>query len=398
MNRVLFFSVFLFAITMCLQAQRIDVPVVGGSSDPYQELLLPPAVVAADDVLNERIVDLVDVWTVDSTYTRKTAVHRSLFFPIVRMFGVRWKTVRYTREKYVGTVSHQRIPGADAERFTEYDVNFDPVAHLPHHRQLAHDGHVAQADMFKSRKRTRGRTDEEPFILPDEVRHPERYRIHCEVTPDGPSRTALNDLFYPTIAPMSTATHPNILQENPTIGLYGCFVLDCNHKCHPEIHPYEWFWWYDVRPQANVLDRRTWFVALFRDVSNRMKHWSSSPRVGQMRIPFVMPAAATGKTIDIEHLVYDGFVPDAMGRMDIPDDALDARRTERTLVLDSDALEVYPALTVRMNHAIDSDGIRMWLDHVAYDDRTGMLSGVLVLALSVEDVYTARITTSHSLR
>ena len=398
MIRTLIFSAFFLAIATRLQAQRIEVPVVSGSSGPYQELLLPPAVVAADDVLNERIVDLVDVWTVDSTYTRKTEVHRSLFFPIIRMFGVRWKTVRYTREKFVGTTRYNRVPGADSERFTEYDVNYDLVPHLDHHRRTAHDGYQAMASMFKSRKRTRGREDEEPFVLPDEVRHPERYKLHCEITPDGPSRNALNDLFYPTIAPMNTTVHPNFLQEHPTIGLYGCFVLDCNHKCHPEIHPYEWFWWYDVRPEANVLDRRTWHVALMRDVSNRMKHWSSSPRVGQMRIPFVMPAAATGKTIDIEHLVYDGFVPDAMDRMDIPDHALDAQSTERTLVLDSEAPEVYPALTVRMNHAIASDGIRLWLDDVAYDDRTGMLSGVLVLALSVEDVYTARVTTSHSLR
>ena len=370
-----------------IAAQPLLKTTYNSTDSGYKLLLNEHEAIQQNHVLNEKIIDLVDIYTIDSTYKRKTEVHRSYFFPIIRLFGVRWKTIKYTREKFVGTVSGASIPRKDAEHFTEYDVNFNLVPHLPGYLKLSHEAYLAQQKMFKSRKKTKGKEDKAPYILPSVEADTNNYQIHCECTPNSDSRTTLNNEFYPTIAPMSLEKHPNFGERHPTIGLYGPYILDCNHRCHPEIHPYEWYWWYDVNPQKqHSKNKRSWFIGFFRDVSNRFKHWSSSPRVGELSVPFIFPLDVEAKTISVEHIEYDNFDEAAILKLDV---------TEPTYGFFAESISFKVdgyQLTVNTNILIQNKGIRFYLSDVNIDNKNGYLTGKFNLAMAVTDIWTGKIS------
>ena len=384
-----FLTPLLFFAATAAPAQSLPVR-AGEATETWMALArAQSAAIRADDLLNERILDLVEPRTADSTYKRKTERHQFVGAAPLRWMGVRWKTVRYTREKYVGTVL--KTTRSRKERFTEYDVNFDVYPHLPRYRELAWIAYQDQMRLFKARKKVR--EGEPPWIEPTASVPFEPYKIHCEVTPDRESRVRLNDAFYPAVGDAHVSTHPNFLDPNPSVGMYGPLVLDCNHKCHPEIHPYEWIWWLDLTlpPDAPEGHARSWYVGLLRDVSNRFMHWSSSPRIGTIAIPFALPSDAEGWRIEIEHLVYDGFVGDALHGLDVPQTARTFEEPTHRLALEGQGM-TGRVIAVEASHRIDSPDFRWWVDGLRVDATKGLLMGWLHLAMAVEDLYTARIS------
>lgn len=357
-------------------------------SEDYRLLLNNHSKIQNDELLNHRIVDLVEVYTTDSVYKRKTEVHRSYFFPIIRAFGVRWKTIKYTREKMVGIVKHSYIPGKDSEHFTEYDVNHDLVPKLDKYIDLSYEAYQAQLNMFKSKKKDV--KDKPPFIYPTENTDLTNYKIHCECTPNVDSRATLNNEFYPTIQPMNLEKHPNFGKRNPVVGLYGPFVLDCNHRCHPEIHPYEWFWWYDINPnKKHVENQKKWFVGFLRDVSNRFKHWSSSPRIGEASIPFIFPLDAVNKVIYVEHIEYDNFSEEDILKLEIEETTYNFSSEIINFKIDNNQISVVS------NTLINDEGLRFYISNLNIDQENGYLTGKFNIAMAIRNVWAGSVSFEH---
>ena len=383
-----FILILFFPFSMLAQ-HTIEIETYNKVNPLYLKLLNDDDTIREDDVLNEQLLDLVKPYTIDSTYKRKTERHQMFGAAIFRWFGIRWKTIRYTREKYVGTVS--RVSISSKELFTEYDVNFDVVPHLKTYIDLSYEAHMAQYKMSKSRK-TRKRVGEgnPPFVYPDENTNLKPYKIHCEVTPLRAARVSLNEKFYPTVNANSIETHINFGQKQPSLGLYGPYILDCNHTCHPEIHPYEWIWWLDLNPnKTKAKKERIWWVGFLRDASKRFVHWSTTPRVGEISIPFIIKATADTAEINMAHQVFTGFDKEAFNKLSLPAGLSNFNFTEKVFTLKGEGLNIPIKFTT--NHPITAEGIAFYFDELNYDKETGYISGKLNLAMAVNDVYTTRV-------
>ena len=371
----------------------IPVTVTSSTDSAYLELMQSVEDIRDDDVMNERILDLVDVYTVDSIYARKTERHQVAGAQLARMVGVRWVTIRYTREKLVGTIHRQSISGK--EQFTEYDVNFDLVPHLDEYIQLAYDGYQAQLAKRKGLKKaeTKNKIGKPPFVYPDKNTDLTPYKIHCECTPNRDSREFLDDYFYPTIRPNSLTAHYNFGEPHPSVGLYGPFISDCNHRCHPEIHPYEWYWWLDVSPlKQHEANEKIWWVGFLRDVSNRFKHWSYSPRSGEIAIPFSFSTDHSSYSIHVDHQHFDAFSEEGISSINLPETTYSFNEIERSFQFDHSSLSGH-SLDVTSNFPITSSGVRYWIGDVNLDESAGIVTGKLHIAASVEDIYTLKVTT-----
>ncbi len=370
----------LFAQTPDLTLPVADRPLEGAWAD----LRLAPDAFAGDPAREEAVVDLVEAWTVDSTYRRKTERHQMTGAALFRVFGVRWKTVRHTRERVVGQVARQSISGK--ERFTEYDVNFDLVPHRPRSLEVVYAGYAAREPMFKARRAVT--PGEPPYVPPGPGIDPQPYRIHVECTPARGLRDALDSAFYPTRRPHDLATHPNVGRAHPVIGVYGPLVLDCNHSCWPEIHPYEWIWW-RTGPSAEGAPP-AWSVGLLRDVSNRMKHWSHAPREGAVSLPFAVAFGEGGEAVlRLEAGPRSPFHPPGLQRWPLPERAFPV--AGRHLVgLDHPAL-AGRRLALETDAAWPLDAAAWWVEDLAWDAGAGRLHGRIVVAAAVRDALTFRL-------
>jgi hypothetical protein len=351
----------------------------------WLDLHTPAAELYADPKREEGVIDLVRARTVDSTYERKRARHRVVGGAMLPYLGVRWKTVRYTREQVVGQVVKQSISGK--ERFTEYDVNFNIIPHRQRSLDVVYAAYADQEPMFKARKKVKqaGGADAPPYVPPTQDLDPSPYKIHVEVTPMRDLRDTLHQVFYPTRGGLSLEAHPNIQRPNPVFGVYGPMVLDCNHKCHPEIHPYEWIWWRHA-PESRGASSR-WSIGLLRDVSNRMKHWSYAPREGAIRIPVLLDVGREDVLeLRLEPGPRSAFSAEGLWRWPLPEQARAIRGTTEW------ALE-HPALSGKRVRLISEVELPIaaawwWLEDAVYDPSQGLLRAYLVMALSTEDAFT----------
>ena len=92
------------------------------------------------------------------------------------------------------------------------------------------------------------------------------------------------------------------------MGFYGAYCLDCNHNCHPEMHPYEWTWWLNLKDGEST--NKTWLIGLFHEGSNRFPKWSKNPMTGEIKIPFAFAIGQDSPLncgITIDHLVFSKF-------------------------------------------------------------------------------------------
>ncbi|MGB1247881.1 MAG: hypothetical protein ACPG4Z_03285 [Chitinophagales bacterium] len=379
----LLFSSWLFA------QDNLSVTFNDETDDVVTFLLDDKQTIKDDNILNELLVDAVVPYTTDSTYKRKTERHQLIGGAFIRILGYRWKTVKHTREKLVGTIIRSSIPGSEEAKFTEYDVNYNLVPHLEKYLNLSYESHLAQTEMFKSR--TKKKMDQAPYIAPNDTTNPDKYQIHCECTPHEDFRLALNTTFYPVMRPMTLEQHPNFQEPHPTVGMYGPLVLDCNHTCHPEIHPYEWIWWYDLTDVEST--EQVWHIGFLRDNSNRFKHWSSSPRTGVITIPFAFPIESSDWTINIDHQLFNGFDEEKINELDLPENFKNFDQTEWNYELNG----TYQNIKVTSSQIIASTGIGYWVDGINMDSENGIVSGTFYLAMANDDVYTAEMTTSHQL-
>lgn len=351
--------------------------------------------------LNEQLVDMVDVWETDSIIKKKRERHRVFGAAIIPLFGYYWYPITKRKEKFVGTVKGEaRVPGE--ERFTEYDVNFNMVPHLAPYIALAYVGHVEEKR--RNRKKSVEKVNKPPYTYPKTPKDIEKLHLHNECTPSVEHRKLLDSLFYPTIRPSTLATHPNFGEAGVTMGMYGPLVSDCNHECHPEIHPYEWIWWMDLNPAKDEPSQQVsevgWYIGLLRDVSNRMKHWSSSPRTGKISIPFFFAIEKENNNfvINLEHLVHDEFYPEVLAE-EIGEAAKghNFNFTEQLIYISSLAMPTqYPVkITLKTNKKLETEGVKFWISDVRVSKGEMIMSGEFNIALSVKNLYTARVGFSY---
>jgi hypothetical protein len=298
-----------------------------------------------------------------------------------------------TKQKLVGTV--QRFGHSSTIDFTEYDVNFHLEFHLPRYFDMVCRSYDKQRKIHKQDINPTHRTNYkgEPFMRSDSVRNTVLYHLETELTPPHAFIAPLHYLFYPTLPRMGgLKEHPNFETKLPSMGFYGANCLDCNHNCHPEIHPYEWIWWLKAKDE-DTSKRRTWMIGLLKDGSNRFKKWSMNPKTGTIKIPFVMKMTDSSKVqrILIDHLVFNKFENEAFKSLQVPDGSFGTGKLMEPVNFVAEDSTVLKA-EVTFNQILKTDALKYWFTDLNFDKSDRLLSGFFYFAVSARDLYTTRIT------
>lgn len=361
----------------------------------FKYLLLPNSEISKNDTINELVVDLAEPWLLDSMIEHKRQHHKVFMVGwFIHAFGgYNWRAVDMKKQKFVGTVKRQSRSGAI--EYSEYDINFHMHFHLAKYFDKLCVSCDLQKKFHRQDIRRSHRTDytKEPFVRSKENINPLLYNLEAELTPPYSFIPQLNYLFFPTIpGGGDLKSHPNFLHPHPTMGFYGVSCLDCNHNCHPEIHPYEMTWWLRATDEDSSLNK-TWHFGIFHEHSKRMKKWSINPMTGQIKIPFAFRTGESEQSpeIKIEHLVFNKFRDDQMSKMSLPANLLSTKDNNQSINFSDDDCSIMKC-AITFDKSITTDGIKYWFSDLNYDKLGKIVSGYFNLAVSVEDLYTTRIT------
>lgn len=351
------------------------------------------AFISDNDSLNEELVDLVKAFSVDSILPSKSQRHRvGEAGWIISIFGYKWKALNMTKQKFVGTERDGiRVP-RHGPRFTEYDVNFNLIPRTKKYIDLVWVGIEQQRD--KNRFKRIKNFDEAPWIYPETLENIKRYRMHCEITPPQEYLPLLNEKFYPVMQPNSSREHPNIGSDQTTYGMYGAYVADYNHTGHPEIHPYEWLWWYDTHPDRLNEKSQTWFFGYMKEASNRFRGWykKKEPRVGQISVPFSFDLKNDTLKITLEHLVHDKFNAEGLENLQgVPENASDLYFSVKDFAFENDEMKD-KVIQYTTSNPIKREGLKTWFSELNLDKEKNLLTGYLNLGVSVENLYNAKLS------
>lgn len=364
------------------------------TEEDFQLLLSPNKALRMNDTACQRALDLVMPLLADSIIPRKKERHHVFLVGwMINQFGYGWRAVSMKKEKFVGKVVRQSKSGE--EQFTEFDVNMDLNFHLPKYLFRVFAGYDMQK--LKNRQDFRRGKYLRNYSLPPFVRDSanigdiSRYRLHAEHTPYRPFRATLHELFYPVLG-KDMAAHPNFRTNNPNVGMYGVFCLDCNHSCHPELHPYEWLWWMNIsQDNDSARNEKVWNVGLLHEGSNRFPKWSPSPKTGRISIPFAFETKSGTPHIHIEHLITHAFDPASLESFDAYQRPyFGAGQQSRTIAVINDIQPLQILFT--QNLPLQTDALRYRLTDLNMDPDTQVLSGFLEINLSAKELYTTRIT------
>lgn len=364
------------------------------TQEVFKNLLLTNAQIEANDTINEEILDLVSPLVLDSVLGRKKE-HHQLFLVgwLIHAFGdYNWRAVSMIKQKFVGTVRDNAR--SSEEEYTEYDINYDLNFHLNKYLDKVFHSYDTQRSYHRQDFRRSHRTNYEvpPFVRDSNDIDITRYRVHSEMTPPGPFRVQLHYLFFPTQPGLSLKEHPNFGTDHPTMGVYGASCLDCNHNCHPEIHPYEWVWWLNLHGADP--DAKTWLLGLFYESSNRFRHWSHTPKVGKISIPFsyvIKDNKNEYPSVTVEHLVFNKFVDKDVAKIGIPDTTFNCRLENQLIIVTNNSTDKF-GIRVNFKNVLLTDGLKYWLSDLNWDENNHILSGYFNFATAVKELYTTRIT------
>ncbi|MCF8275498.1 MAG: hypothetical protein K9J17_02095 [Flavobacteriales bacterium] len=385
------FSIFLFLNVSAQETLKVN----SFKTIPEQWLLLTKDhhFIADNDSLNEELVDLVSAFSVDSVLPSKSQRHRVAAAGwVISIFGYKWKALDMTKQKFVGTERDGiRVPG-HGPRFTEYDVNFNLIPRIKKYIDLTWVGIKQQRD--KNRFNRIKNFDEAPWIYPETLENIKRYRMHCEITPPQGFLGMINEKFYPVMQPNSSKEHPNIGTDQATFGMYGAYVADYNHTGHPEIHPYEWLWWYDTHPDRLNEKSQTWFFGYMKEASNRFRGWykKKEPRVGQISVPFVFDLKNDTLKITLEHLVHDLFNAEGLTKLEgVPESASDLYFSIKEFTFENGELKE-KVIQYTTSNPIRREGMKTWFSELNLDKEANLLSGYLNFGVSVDQLYSAKLS------
>lgn len=363
--------------------------------EPFRYLLLNNNEISLNDSINEVIVDLAEPMLLDSMIERKKQHHKlgPLGWFAHAFGGFNWRAMSMKKEKFVGTVVRNSRSGS--EEYTEYDINFDINFNLKKYLWRVFDAYDRQKKIHRQdlRKSHRRNYDTIPFVRDTFNIDKRNYRLHCELTPPRAYRAPLNYFFFPTLPHGGgLKEHPNFENDKPTMGFYGTFCLDCNHSCHPELHPYEWVWWLKNNDYDSTSDK-IWYVGLFHESSNRMKKWSINPMTGSIAIPFAIQTDDTSSgypVIEIEHLVFNNFLQEELKKMSLSATLIQPKETHQQVTITANDL-LLTCMQLRFMRSISTRGLQYWFSKLNFDEQTKLLTGYFNMAVSAMDLYTTRI-------
>jgi hypothetical protein len=371
-----------------LFSQKFEIETYQKTSESFLHLLKSNDEISKNDTLNELLVDLVVPTLADSVIYRKKQHHK--LGPVgwlISTFGnFNWRAFSMKKEKFVGTVV--RISRSGEEQFTEYDVNFDLNFHLHKYLHRVFEMYDRQGKIKRQDFTSKGKIDfkASPFVRDTNNIDIRSYRLHCELTPQREYRPIMNYFFLPTLPGAGgLKQHVNLENDNPTMGFYGVLCLDCNHSCHPEMHPYEWIWWLKANDGDNGTQKE-WHIGLFHEGSNRMKKWSKNPKNGTIKIPFVFKSEEPA-SIEIQHAAVNEFVSDA--KLMAPASVIKSQSKQMNVELKG--RDFSKNITLKFVNPINTQGLSYWFSDLNYDADNGIISGYFNYALCVKDLYSCKI-------
>lgn len=330
------------------------------------------------------ITDLVTVNVMDSIFKRKFQRHRVFGGGIIHLLGYKWRAYETEKQKFVGWVNQQYLHGVEAKHhFTEYDINYDLIPVLPKYQAYVYG--MYQKQLHYKRNKKRKDTANEPYVFPKNESDLTKYRLHCENTPPEEFRSMLSTLSYPIHWVNPTDVHYNFEQKHPVVGMYGVMCLDCNHSCHPEMHPYEWFWWLNTTTEKSF-----WNINLIRETSNRFKKWSPSPRTGKISIPFVFNIDKDKLVIEINHKLFSNFDEQAFKFLDVEGKSyfFNNLLTEFQIEMPDKQIKT---INVKSNVVVPYKALAFYISNLNLDEKNNLLSGYFNLLVSVKEAYSANM-------
>lgn len=387
---------FLFSLLLFLHAfgqEPLTISSTEPTSDKWLLLTKSRQYISENDSMNEHLVDLVKVFSVDSILPSKSQRHRVAEAGwIISIFGYKWKALSMTKQKFVGTERDGiRVPSWPPH-FTEYDVNFNLIPHTRKYIDVLWPAYEQKC--AKNRFKRIKNLDEAPCVYPKTLENISKYRLHCEITPPLDYVFMLNSKFYPCHRPNSSKEHHNIGTDYATFGMYGAFVADYNHTGGPELHPYEWIWWYDTHPDRLEEKSQTWFLGFMKEGSNRFRGWykKKEPRVGQISVPFAFDLKNDTLKITLEHLVYDTFDANAIYNLkSIPENASDLNFSRRFFTF-SETAASGKVIMFQTSNPIATDALKTWFSELNWDKQNDLVTGYLNLGVSVANLYNAKLS------
>lgn len=382
-----------FMLSESMAQQTITIESHKPTPQNFQYLLLNNRSVSSNDSINELLVDLVRPMLLDSAIEKKRQHHKVFLvgWAIHAFGGYNWRAMDMTKQKFVGTIA--RTTRSSEEQFTEYDINFDMYFKLPHYLKKITLAYDRQRELGRQDYRKSHRTDysKSPFVRDTANIINAHYRLHCELTPAGPFRDQLHHAFYPTRPGITLEQHRNFGTNMPTMGMYGTWCLDCNHSCHPEVHPYEWIWWLKAT-DSDTTTQKEWLIGLFHESSNRLKNWSQNPMTGTISIPFAFNALmydSIAFPIEVEHLVFNSFNAIDSSLTAGSSSSFASSETGHVVKLNSGSSTAQ--IVVTFNHTLPSKNLQYWFSSLNHDLETHIISGYLNFVISANDLYTARM-------
>jgi len=387
---------FYFNTSAGSDSTSVKAEVVSTIPSSFLNLRISNDSISRNDILNEELVDMVKVKERDEKVPTWFTTHQGGTFGwFIRTIGFWWQAVDRHRYKFVGTNRNNLSMPGEKDELTEHDVNFNIIPHLPQYLNFSYRGRTEQVKRkhnFKRAKASKRDLSQPPFIPPT-LETAEVYDLHCELTPPKKMRDSIDFMFYPCMHGTNLDIHPNFCDPKPTVGLYGVFVLDCNHACHPEIHPYEWLWWLRVTENEKRNDNfnKEWMIGFFRESSNRFILWSQRPRVGTISVPFIFKTSETKSYLKLNHLVTGKFRLGGVKKMKgIPESTNEFNFSDTTVNIPLSDNKTFP-LQIRTDRIIKTPALRWWLSEVQTDAENKWVWGYFNMLVSVRDGYTARL-------
>lgn len=187
------------------------------------------------------------------------------------------RSVVYFKRTLSGNLVHSHVADISGT-YQDHDINID-IEPLDEFRYLITDGHEREYTDIMSTQ-WNGSFHQSGQASCDDADSVASFNfVEAEVDSDPNALAALN----------------NLLNGSPgrQVSVYGPWIYDKGHCCHPEIHPCEQVWWGDRTPAGEVYhlnlfcddSRRFWWRSQMDDGS-KLKPWGAPPITGVWAIAF----------------------------------------------------------------------------------------------------------------
>jgi hypothetical protein len=101
--------------------------------------------------------------------------------------------------------------------------------------------------------------------------------------------------------------------------------------------------------------------------------------------------ASKGRTVTVEHLVFNKFLDTELAKLNLPDNLIDPSRKYMLVNFTGGPAGDIPVV-LNFKSAIVTNGLKYWFSEVNWDEQNHILSGYFNMATSVADLYTMKVT------